>query len=159
MWSVTVVGTPAPKGSMVPFIDKRTGRARLKEDAPAALKGWRKIVGLGGGQLRTRSADALRDVPVVVEATVTLARPASVTAAKRPWPFLKSPKHGDVDKLARTLLDALQDSHLFTDDAQVCRLVITKCYPDTPGVPDALPQPGAVIRVGSLLPEPEEALL
>jgi Holliday junction resolvase RusA-like endonuclease len=44
---------------------------------------------------------------------------------------------GDVDKHARNLLDALQDSGLFKDDAQVVNLSIAKRYCGPSEVPGA----------------------
>jgi hypothetical protein len=74
-----------------------------------------------------------------------------VKLLERLWPWMKGK---DVDKLARAILDGLTMSKLYGDDSQVCRLTITKCYPDTPGVPDRLDHPGAVIRVGPIEDEP-----
>jgi Holliday junction resolvase RusA-like endonuclease len=148
MWSVTVYGTPKPKGSMVPFIDRATKQARLKEDATPALKAWRKLVAAAGRQVATKSQAVLITGPLQVELTITL-EPPKVKPEVWPWKRV-----GDVDKLARAVLDSLTDSGVIGDDAQICRLTATKCYPDTPGVPDRLDRPGAVIRIGPIDDQP-----
>jgi hypothetical protein len=90
--------------------------------------------------------------PVLVIATFTIARPATVPLNARPWPFTKSPGHGDVDKLSRALLDGLADAGVYSNDAQVVGLHAWKRYPDSPEVEwidrrDHLDRPGVVWRL------------
>jgi Holliday junction resolvase RusA-like endonuclease len=136
--AVMVPGTPAPKGSMIPG-RTRDGRLFVREDN-RATKPWRKKVYAAGLLLMKRAGGTILG-PVGVDVTLTLARPATVD---RQWPHVRG--SNDVDKLARTVLDGLQDSGLIRDDAQVVELVARKCYPDSP-CPDRLDRPGAVIRI------------
>lgn len=156
MWRTVVHGKPAPKGSLQPFLQWVGGKpvARVREDASANFKSWRKLLKQVGASIQLVAGEALREGPLRLHATVTLERPASVKPASRWWPWKQSEDHGDVDKLARAIFDGIADSGLFTNDAQICHLEITKCYPDTEGVPDRLDHPGAVIRIGPIKDEP-----
>lgn len=142
---VKVYGRPAPKGSL-----RVVGRGKYRnviEDNPAT-EAWRALVARAGRAWYT--AGKLTEPiegPVVAYLTITLDRPGTVTATSRPWPTKRSPGHGDVDKLARAILDGLQDAKVYDDDAQVVELIARKAYPDTPGMRDVLDRPGAVIRL------------
>lgn len=103
-----------------------------------ATKPWRRDV----ARAAKRLPPAGFGQAIGVEVTITLERPKTVT---RTHPTA-SRGGGDVDKLARTILDALQDAGTFPDDAVVVELTVRKSYPDGP-LPDALPYPGALIRV------------
>ena len=143
-WSVTVYGTPAPKGSMKCIGARGKVKHQLVEDdSSGGGKAWRALMRQAGEQLRRTAGEQLQAGPVSVEVTMTLDRPASAPAA-RLWPALRNL---DVDKGARLVLDGLQDSGLFHDDSQVVDLHVRKTYPDTPGCPDRLTRPGAVIRI------------
>lgn len=137
-WAVKAHGTPAPKGSMKCVGGK--GRHQLINNSPAA-KAWQDVVAWAG---RLHEGPALVG-PLGVQITVTVERPKSTTVESRPWPHLRTA--GDVDKHARTILDGLEQGGVLTDDAQVCEVHARKVYPDTPGVPDALGRPGALIRI------------
>lgn len=94
MWTVKIIGQPAPKGSMVPFIDSRAPghtraeiialirrynlRAMLKEDNAPAQKKWRALVRDAAAKLCGLAEDQLADGPVAVDLTITLDKPASV---------------------------------------------------------------------------------
>jgi Holliday junction resolvase RusA-like endonuclease len=139
--AVRVPGTPAPKGSMIPGITK-DGRLFVREDNKAT-KPWRDKVCAAGLLLKQRAGGTILG-PVGIDVTVTVERPRTVD---RQWPTVNRSKGGgDIDKLARTVLDGLQDSGVIGDDAQVVELVARKCYPDSP-CPDRLDRPGAVIRI------------
>lgn len=142
MSAVTVYGQPAPKGSLKCI--GRGGHHQLVEDN-ARTKPWRELVKTAGLELAKHNGHRLEGA-LALMVTFTLERPASVTPAKRTWPHKRSKGSGDVDKLARTLLDGLEDANVFHDDAQVCSLLTVKCYPDS-GIPDGLDRPGAVIRL------------
>jgi Holliday junction resolvase RusA-like endonuclease len=159
-WSLPAVqipGTPAPKGSLmlrqlwkggrlVPCrkcgTKMDTGRTILVEDNKRT-KPWRKQVAAAGGLLREAAGGTIQG-PVGIDITFTLTRPDSVTPGRRTWPHVRG--SNDIDKLARCLLDGLQDAQLFADDSQVCELVARKAYPDSPS-PDALDKPGAIVRI------------
>lgn len=141
---------PVPKGSMI----IRTNKSRLElarmgvkvwlaDDDGHQLKPWRAGVVHLGETIRQRAGDTFQDGPLSVQITFTLQRPPSVTLKARAWPWKKP----DVDKLLRSTFDALTDSLVWHDDAQICEVVMRKAYPDTPGCPDVLPAPGVVVRI------------
>ena len=143
MTGIKVYGRPAPKGSMK-CVGRRGRRAHvIVEELGPSIERWRDRLAPACQKLLTAHGGPLAG-PLTVEVTFTLARPTTVPLTARPWP---SVRNGDVDKLARTILDALQANGVITDDAQVCELTARKCYPDTPGCPDRLDRPGAIIRV------------
>lgn len=144
MWSVTVHGTPAPKGTLKCV--GQNGRHQLVEqDRTKIGKPWRRLIAQAGEAVAARAGDSLTG-PVSVEATFTLDRPGS--AGTRLWPWRRTRQHNaDVDKLARMLLDGLTDGKVWGDDMQVVELNVRKTYPDNPDCPDALPSSGAVIRI------------
>lgn len=152
MWRIVVHGQPAPKGSLQPFLQWLGGKpvARVREDETAAHKSWRKLIGTAGVGIRKVAGDVMHEGPIRLWATVTLERPESVKPEKRWWPWKQSEKHGDADKLARMIGDALADSKVFINDAQICDLRLIKVYPDTPGPWEKLDHPGAVVRIGPI---------
>lgn len=146
---IVVPGRPAPKGSLKCV--GRDGSHQLIEDN-ARTKPWRKIVAEYAAQITQHAA---KTQSIGVELTSTIPRPthhygtgANAGTVKPSAPsFPVGARTGDVDKLARLILDALQDSALLANDAQVVEVVSRKAYPGSPFVPDALPEPGVVIRV------------
>jgi Holliday junction resolvase RusA-like endonuclease len=145
--SVKVYGHPAPKGSL--RVVGRGPHANVIEDN-AATKGWRDMIRRAGRAWYT-AAKITEPItgPLGLDVTITLARPATITPTSRPWPSKQSPGHGDVDKLARLILDGLQDARVYANDAQIVELYARKIYPDTPGIDpgDRLERPGCVIRL------------
>lgn len=154
--AVQVYGDPKPQGSMT-CKAKHVTKPNVQPDNEQALKRWRSLVDKAGRALPIAGVTG----PVFVIATHTIARPATVPLSARAWPCLKSPGHGDVDKLGRALLDGLTQSGVFRDDAQVCGLHVWKRYPDSPAVPwidprDHLDRPGVVIRLLPIEDAPAE---
>lgn len=140
-------GTPAPKGSLRCVSRHARGwHSNLQEDNHATAP-WRGLVCRAARRITAQTGVTGIVGPIGVDITVTLPLPASVRPEKRTWPYVKGKGAGDVDKLARTILDGLQDAGLYADDAQVVELTVRKCYPHTPGVPDRLDRPGATIRI------------
>ena len=149
---VTLPGHPAPKGSLKCV--GQGGKHSLIEDNKRT-KPWRdKVATLVRSQLATVSEPADPHQAIDVELTLTLPRPPAHYGTGRNASKVKpsSPAHptghraGDVDKLARTVLDALQDAGVVADDSQIVELLVRKCYPDAE-VPDSLDYPGARIRI------------
>lgn len=139
---ITVAGVPAPKGSLR---CSRTPAHALYEDN-AKTKPWRKLVAQAA---RDSGIRADKHQPLDVEITFTFDRPASV---RRDLPAVKP----DVDKLVRTVLDALEDAGVLVNDSQVTDLIARKRYaltdPRDAALPpalfdDALPYPGVRIRI------------
>lgn len=145
---IVVRGAPIPKGSL--RCVGRGGRHQIIEDNPRT-EGWRQHVADAASSAPIR-ADLHQ--PIGVEITSTISRPRyhigarGLRAAAPAMPAMG--RTGDVDKLARLVLDALQDSGMLDDDAQVVEVTSRKTYPSTEGerwTPDALPYPGVVVRV------------
>lgn len=145
---VTIPGHPKPKGSLK-CIGGRGGRGHvLIEDNPGT-KEWRNTV--AGWIVSRVHSTADKGQALGAEVTLTIERPKSV---KRTYPTSRSSY--DVDKLLRLILDALQDTPLLPDDAQICEVTARKAYPHDPGPlrhphdifhADALPYPGVLIRL------------
>ena len=139
---LTIPGTPVPKGSLV---CTRGPKHALREDNPAT-KPWRETVATAARKIQQR---ADKNQPLDLEVTFTFDRPGSV---RRTHPSAKP----DVDKLARTILDALEDAGILVNDSQVVDLTTRKRYATDPvmnavrGYEDALPYPGVRIRINPL---------
>lgn len=114
MITISVEGLPVPQGSKT--IAKGGGKAWLRDANAARLKPWRAKV--------AAAADTGEsfDCPVVVFAVFYLPRP------KKPRWWAPAVKVGDVDKLARALLDGLTDGGLLADDSRVVDLHSYKRY-------------------------------
>jgi Holliday junction resolvase RusA-like endonuclease len=116
---VGVPGHPKTKGSLTPINSGRlTGRVVLR-DTPAS-KRWRQLVAYAvrnamANRQRLSGPDPLVG-PIEGPVFITVVYRLPVTEAK-----LIEQGSGDVDKLDRNLLDALQDAGLYHNDAQVVR--------------------------------------
>ena len=154
--SFFVPGLARPKGSKrsIPIYRGKKGQPReftgktvLVESAGAGLKAWE-------GQIRGAAAKAfaalvhrkatsslvksktgttlplgLFDGPLAVSLTFTLLKPKSAPKSRVIYPI----KRPDVDKLARSCLDAMTKI-VWRDDSQVIKLTAEKTYGDPPGV-------------------------
>ncbi len=129
-----VDGTPKPKGSM-----RHIGNGRMIEQVKGS-KEWRQRVALTGRNAALKASWATCSDPVTVLAHFYLPRPK--TAKNRVWPHTRS--SGDVDKLCRNILDALDDAGILADDSQVVNLHASKAYEDNQN------KPGCVIRVSGV---------
>lgn len=125
--SCWIPGRPKTKGSL----DFQPGKkCRCCDRCEAYEKGGRAVENVAGsGRWRQLMAYAMRiemstswandqpplEGPVIVAAVFHL--PVKDVAAGR---------CGDLDKLARNLLDALQDAGVYGDDVQVTRLLVDK---------------------------------
>lgn len=141
-YAVRLYGTPEPQGSMT-CKAKHVTRSNVQPANETELKRWRALVEKAGRALPVTGLEG----PVGVEITLTVAKPRTVT---RDWPSKKANQKGvggDIDKLARAILDALEACGLLENDAQVVELTARKCYPTTPGVQDRLDRPGCVLRL------------
>lgn len=130
-----IPGRPRSKGSLK-VITPRGQRPRLIEDHKHS-KPWRQ-----------RMVAALKDMatpevvfekphagPVGVIATFVFERHGA-TSKQLPCPTLNAGVNacGDLDKLLRNLLDALQDAGVIADDAQVCSIESGKVWGSEAGV-------------------------
>ena len=156
---VTIPGRPATKGSLK-CVGRRGKRAHVLVEDHATSDPWRRTV-VGWLTRKGPSTPARPGQPLGVEVTLTLPRPQAHFRTKggKPSGELK-PQHvdaypvghntGDVDKLARLILDAMQDADLMPDDAAVCELTTRKAYTqpiDAPDALDRLPYPGVRLRL------------
>lgn len=106
-----VPGSPAPQGSK-----RHVGRGVLIESS-AAVGPWRQRVALAAHHAGLRPVAG----PVRIDLEFVLPRPKSTPKRSTP-PAIKRP---DLDKLARSILDALTGI-VYHDDAQVVGLYATK---------------------------------
>lgn len=120
--STWVGGVPQPKGSMK-NVAKRGEPARLQEDNPHS-DGWRKRVATELGMKTNFGRDLGWPVESAVRVDVIFVfeRPAS---CDRELPTGQR-DGGDLDKLCRNVLDAMQDAGVIKNDAQVCLLAAEK---------------------------------
>ncbi len=125
-------GVPAPKGSTKAFV--RGGRAIVVNDCERT-KPWQAVVmhaaieAMGGARLMATG-------PVAVGIEFRLPRPKSLLKRdgtprdERRAPAVKP----DLDKLVRSILDAITDAGVWLDDGQVVSMFTTKVYSSAPGV-------------------------
>ncbi|HAF72524.1 MAG TPA: RusA family crossover junction endodeoxyribonuclease [Corynebacterium variabile] len=111
-----VPGVPAPQGSKR-YVGHRSGKPVLLESS-AKVKPWRSVV----AQVALYKAPQYMDGPVALDIVFILPRPKSLP--KRVIHMVKRP---DIDKLARSTLDALSGV-AYTDDNQVTDLRTRKRY-------------------------------
>jgi Holliday junction resolvase RusA-like endonuclease len=138
MLTINVVGTPAPQGSHRGFVVN--GRAVVTQDNKKT-KPWRQAVSAAANEQMLKpmaeGGQAGAQIgPVEVTIEFYMPRPGYHYGTGRNAGVLKPTaptyveKKPDVDKLVRSTLDALTDSGVFRDDAQVARLSAVKRYAD-----------------------------
>lgn len=151
--TVTIPGHPTPKGSMKCVGKRGRSNHQLVEDERPGQKKWRRLIAEVFSKRVTQRADELQ--PIGIEVTFVVDRPkVHHVAGDRSRPlkgdapaFPTRQNTNDLDKMLRLLDDALQDSGLLVDDAQVVELVARKAYPGCVRTIGALPHPGARILV------------
>lgn len=166
--TINVVGTPAPQGSKRAFVVN--GRARMVESSKKVLP-WRQDViaaierllaqshitfgGPNGGSIRSKDVELPLAGPLRVDITYYLARPRYHyrTGARahelKPAAPVYVDKKPDLDKLNRATFDALTQSGLIKDDAQIASGLTEKRYADA--------ATGARITITPLVDEPAVA--
>lgn len=163
-WAFIVWGQAAPKGSMK-CIGQR-GKVKhvvVESDVVGSPKWRRKVAGQAAVHVQEQ-ADKYQ--AVALELTYTIARPESHYGTGRNAGQLKAgaPQYptarsgGDIDKLERNILDALQEAGVLVDDAQVIEVSHHKRYlvpaRDRALYGDALEAPGVLIRVAPMVEAP-----
>ena len=130
---VWVSGRPATKGSL--DLAPRRGGGTYVRESVAGSKDWRRLVASAVGNDRrargvgdpTLSAVGVRILFVLpVPIGVAASTPAELISGL--WPDMA--RVGDVDKLTRNVMDALQDAGAYKDDTQVCKALVGKVYAD-----------------------------
>lgn len=155
---VRAPGDARPQGSKRAGVGN-DGKAYMWDDA-VGLKAWRERVAWMavlearklGVQLTAIAPWWTKHVPVEVDLTFVRPRPASVSAAVRPYPVVPP----DGDKLLRAVNDALTQAHVWHDDAQVVEQHIHDRYEgdsDAEGMTS-----GAIIRVRTFSAAPSNRL-
>lgn len=137
-----VVGRPSPQGSKVAFKDKR-GNARMKETS-VGLAPWRSAVAGRAREVRAEAGQTF-DGPLKITAQFRVPMPKSRPAWARTQGIALCSVAPDLDKLMRSLGDALKDGGLVADDALFAIEHLSKIE-----VWDAWT--GAVVRVQALDP-------
>jgi Holliday junction resolvase RusA-like endonuclease len=145
--TLEVLGTPAPKGSSRAFYKAGMKRAVLVKDNSERQRSW-------DGAVREAALAALErtgcpevmafvKTPLAVEIVFRLKRPgghySKATGRLLPSAPLFPSGKPDIDKLARTTLDAMTGS-IFDDDSRIATLSLDKVWAE-PGCE------GATIRV------------
>ncbi|MFF2864577.1 RusA family crossover junction endodeoxyribonuclease [Streptomyces rubiginosohelvolus] len=162
--TIVVHGRPAPQGSKA-YKGHRTNAATGRRTAilveqSKRVAPWRHLV-----TTATRAAAAEQiathvkqhhdwpthltqplDGPLEADIVFTVLKPASAPKRKRTWPTTRH--SGDVDKLIRSTFDGITDAQAIADDSRIIRVTATKTFPGEH--PEALSEPGAVIRLYTL---------
>lgn len=138
-----VDGIPAPKGSLKAMPFRKSGSrlgVRVFEDN-IRTKGWREAIAWRAKSEALYVDWRSGDDELAVSLFFYLPRPKSAGRRSRPN------RKPDLDKLVRSVLDALQDAEVvMQDDSRVCELEVKKLYADDPLVE------GVAIRIERLLP-------
>lgn len=138
MTSFFVPGIPAPGGSKKGFVNPKTGRVVIVDDAKRNTD-WRSMVGLVASQHFAKPLEG----PVRVVVTFYMPRPQGHFGKRglRPGAPAHPITRPDCSKVWRSTEDALKGIAWF-DDAQVVTQMIRKSY--------AVERPGAQIEIESL---------
>lgn len=148
--TVVVHGRPAPQGSKKYAGHRRnasSGRiSAVLVEQSKRVKPWRALVtGAAIRAMSTYLSEPL-DGPLEAEIIFTVRKPASAPKRRRTWPNTRD--SGDLDKLLRSTFDGIADAHAVADDSRIITVTATKAFPGEH--PEALPEPGAVIRLYTL---------
>ena len=156
MITLHVLGTPAPKGSSRPMLNRKTGKAfTFKGGSPQnaeKLTTWdTNVRATAAGAVGTIGAPPFVETALSVAITFRLARPGGHWGKGKQAGRLKpgAPAHPrgkpDIDKLARSTLDSLTGI-VFDDDSRIVQLAIAKVYatPGNEGVTIEIAAVGAV---------------
>ncbi|KIF66243.1 hypothetical protein HY68_36655 [Streptomyces sp. AcH 505] len=162
---ITVHGTPAGQGQ-ISFLGKGRGARHTNEKT---LKPWRHAIiqavrdttgchgytDWNGICLTCRTPKQehglYTNTPTNVQVTITVPKPKTAPKRRRTWPITRHST--DIDHHARACLDSLSASGVIKDDSQVTELTARKVYPGEH--PEALDQPGAIIRLYTLTGDPK----
>lgn len=158
--SITVHGRPAPQGSKRYAghrLNAQSGRlSAVLVEQSKRVKPWRALVTAATHAATVNAAPAGTawlpplDGPLEVHITFTALKPASAARRRQTWPTTRH--SGDLDKLLRSTFDGIADAQAIADDSRIVRVTAQKLFPGEH--PDALPQPGAVIRIYTLTGDP-----
>ena len=153
MIKLRVNAMPAPQGSKSAFAlrkgGKLTGRVVLVDDNKDSLAVWRAAVRAEALAAQIRLGHMTTSEPVAATIVFILPRPLAHygTGANRGKLKASAPRwpaghRMDLDKLARSTLDALTQAGVWADDGQVYELGLAKVYAASPAE-----RPGAAIEI------------
>lgn len=155
--TIVVHGRPAPQGSKKYAghrLNAASGRvSAVLVEQSKRVKPWRALVtaaskhAMQAGRIgRVPIHFPPLDGPLEAEIIFTVRKPASAPKRRRTWPNTRD--SGDLDKLLRSTFDGIADAHAVADDSRIIRVTATKTFPGEH--PEALPEPGAIIRLYTL---------
>lgn len=154
--TIVVNGRPAPQGSKA-YKGHRTNAATGRRTAVLVeqskrVKPWRALVTAAtvNAIANSGSLHTPLDGPLEAEIVFTVRKPASAPKRRRTWPNTRD--SGDIDKLLRSTFDGIADGRGVVDDSRIIRVTATKAFPGEH--PEALDQPGAIIRLYTLPGDP-----
>lgn len=163
-WAFIVWGHAEPKGSMTCVGARGKIKHQLIEANKITSHKWRhKVAGVAAGIIEEKAA---KYQAIALEITYSKARPndhygtgANANQLKATAPQYPTKRSGgDIDKLERNVLDALQEAGVLVDDAQVvdvhhhARFVVPTR--DRALYGDALEKPGVLIRLEPMVEAP-----
>lgn len=128
----TRAGRPRTKGSLRATCTRVPAHKVRYQEETRDSGLWRKQMAKAAQMAHLRATDGiLMNYPGAVEVKATFVFQRTMSVAGGPIPSHDTPYPtdihlGDVDKLARNLLDALTDSHVIADDSLVVSLVVHK---------------------------------
>jgi hypothetical protein len=130
--SISVLGTPAPKGSSRAFYKAGMKRAVIVKDNSERQRGWdRNVRETALETLGPCLSPVFVQKPLQVELQFRITRPAghwrSDGMRLKPSAPIAPAGKPDIDKLARSTLDALIGL-AFDDDSRIVRLMLSKAY-------------------------------
>lgn len=124
-----IYGTPTPQGSMRAIVNRHTGRAIMMHGKRDAIASFRQAVAVAALERRIE----VTAEPVSVAMTFVFERPGYHRGTKgdikERYMHLRHAAKPDIDKLIRTVLDALTGTVL-VDDKQVSTVTASKYYTD-----------------------------
>ncbi|MFC9891506.1 RusA family crossover junction endodeoxyribonuclease [Streptomyces pilosus] len=153
--TVVVHGRPAPQGSKKYAGHRRnaaSGRiSAVLVEQSKRVKPWRSLVTRAAmdTMLDAHQTEPL-DGPLEADIVFTVRKPASAPKRRRTWPTTRD--SGDLDKLLRSTFDGIADAEAVADDARIIAVTARKVFPLEH--PEALPEPGAIIRLYTLPGDP-----
>ena len=122
MLSVFIPGQPKPQGSKI--AGRRKDGSIFMREANKSARPWRTVV-----------IEALKPIAAdTLDGAVRVHLHFYMPMLKKPIPHPITRSSYDIDKLSRSILDALTLSGVIKDDSQVVTLIATKEYSERPGV-------------------------
>ncbi|MGW0014718.1 RusA family crossover junction endodeoxyribonuclease [Streptomyces tendae] len=153
--TIVVHGRPAPQGSKR-YAGHRLNSASGRRSAVLVeqskrVKPWRALVTRAAmDTILDSGLTAPLDGPLEADIVFTVLKPASAPKRRRTWPTTRH--SGDVDKLIRSTFDGIADAEAVVDDSRIIAVTARKTFPSEH--PEALDQPGAIIRLYTLPGDP-----